>query len=235
MKRIIRNLCPPIIWKLLSSILGSLKGVKADSLETVTRGDDPDNQQLDLYWDPEYANLLDEWGKDHVWNEVQLALADKEGKVLDIACGSGPTIKILEKYPKLDLYGFDISDLLITKAIEKGITQSKIQVNDATKTNYENNEFDYSYSIGSLEHFTLEGIDQFIRESARYTKKVSYHMIPVSRSNENEGWMTTVQSFFNNSESWWKEKFAKHYSQVYSIPSKWEDKWSVGRWYVCIK
>ena len=164
-----------------------------------------------------------------------MALGGKEGKVLDIACGSGPTIEILRKYPKLDLYGFDISDLLIDRAIKRGISSQKVQVNDATKTNYENNEFDYSYSIGSLEHFTLEGIDQFIGESARYTKNVSYHMIPVSRSNENEGWMTTVQSFFNNSEKWWEEKFMKHFSEVYSVPSKWEDKWSVGRWYICIK
>ena len=227
MESIIKQLCPPIIWRLIVFVKNKFKS------HHITLNSD--KQDLDLYWDPEYSLVLEEWGKDNVWNEIQLILAGRKGKILDIACGTGITIKLLEKYPNIDLFGFDISDLLIKKALEKNIPEEKLKVCDATKTEYKDNEFDYSYSIGSLEHFTIEGIDKFISESARYTKTASFHMIPVSRSGTNEGWMKTMQSFFNNSEDWWYEKFEKHYTNVYVISSKWNDVISYGKWYICIR
>ena len=125
--------------------------------------------------------------------------------------------------------------MLIQKAIDKNIPKSFLRVEDATKTTYASDEFDYSYSIGSLEHFTETGIEQFIGESARYTKSAAFHMIPISRSGKNEGWLKTLQSFFNNSEEWWFAHFRKHFKHVYSVPSKWEDDISFGRWFICIK
>ena len=233
MKLFIRQICPPIIWNGLSS----LKRRNNSHPHKVQKKNsfNPDKQDLDLYWDPQYAQVLEEWGRDNVWNEIQLLLAFRSGKVLDIACGTGITIKFLEKFPSLELHGFDISDLLINKAIEKNISQERLKVADATKTNYSNDEFDFSYSIGSLEHFTTEGIDKFLNECSRYTKTASFHMIPISRSGENEGWMKTVQSFHNNSEQWWNEKFIKNFKYVFSVPSKWEDEISVGRWFLCSK
>jgi ubiquinone/menaquinone biosynthesis C-methylase UbiE len=223
-KSFLKQIIPTSIWKKLAK--------KSKAKTFIER---PDQQDLNLYWDSDYANILDEWGKDNVWNEIQLIMAASYGKVLDIACGTGSTIKLLEKYPNKEVYGFDISDLLIKKATEKNISSDRLKVTDATATNYSDNEFDYSYSIGSLEHFTLEGIDKFIGECFRYTKKASFHMIPISRAGENEGWIKTAQSYFNNSEAWWYDKFHAHYPNVYSIPSKWEDNISYGRWFVCIK
>jgi ubiquinone/menaquinone biosynthesis C-methylase UbiE len=230
-KKILKLITPPIVVKILSPKRkkGNYSHVKKFN------GKDPEKQDLELYWDQDYAKILEEWGKDSTWNEIQMILATSKGKVLDIACGTGITIKLLEKFKGLDLHGFDISDVLIQKAIEKNIPRHKLKVIDATKTDYQDDEFDYSYSIGSLEHFTLEGIDSFVKECARYTKIGSFHMVPVSRSNTDEGWMKTTQSFFNNSEKWWYSKFKKEFSQVYSIASKWEDPISHGRWFICIK
>lgn len=233
MKKILKEITPPILIRLIRKCRTAPAREKEISVQ---RLDDPKAQDLDLYWDPKYAQALEEWGKDNTWNEIQMFLANCSGNVLDIACGTGVTIKLIEKNnPDCVIYGFDISELLISKAIEKGIPSSRLKVADATKTPYESGSFDYSYSIGSLEHFTEDGIAQFIAESARLTKKISFHMIPVSRSGKNEGWLKTIQSFFNNSEDWWMGKFRKNYSRVYSIPSKWEDAISFGRWFVCIK
>jgi ubiquinone/menaquinone biosynthesis C-methylase UbiE len=234
MKKVFRKILPSFIWNTLSRIRQSTLANKPTPLQEKHTIENSDKQDLDLYWDANYAKVLEEWGKDNVWNEIQLLLSSKKGKVLDIACGTGITIKILEKYPWIELYGFDISDLLIEKAIEKKIPKERLKIADATKPNYSTKEFDYSYSIGSLEHFTLDGIDKFIGESSRITKKASFHMIPVSKSGTNEGWMKTIQSFFNNSEEWWFGNFKKHYSFVYSIPSKWEDNISYGRWFICV-
>lgn len=234
-KTLIKQICPPFILNFLRFIRKDDKVELKKIISHKAFIDNPEKQDLDLYWDPEYAKLLDEWGKDNTWIEIQLILSNCKGKILDIACGTGITIKLLEKFPFLELYGFDISDVLIKKALEKNLAADRLRVADATKTNYRKNEFDYSYSIGSLEHFTLEGINEFIRESAHYTKIASFHMVPVSKSEQEEGWMTTVQSFFNNSESWWYDKFKKHYKDVHIVPSKWEDNISFGRWYICNK
>jgi ubiquinone/menaquinone biosynthesis C-methylase UbiE len=232
-KKIIKSILPPI----LTEFIIFLKNSNSNNGITYIKSDgtNPTKQDLEMYWDPEYAKILEEWGRDTTWNEIQFILAPCNGKVLDVACGTGPTIKILNKFPNLDIYGFDISDLLIQKAIDKGIPKEKLSVADATKTSYQNNEFDYSYSIGSLEHFTEEGIEAFIEETARYTKIGSFHMIPISQSAKNEGWMKSKQSFFNNSEEWWTTKFKKHYPKVYPIASKWQDNISYGYWFLCFK
>ena len=237
MKSFIKQICPPFIWNTLLSLKNNISKVQSTKIEIKKNTTIPnaDKQDLDLYWDAKYALVLEEWGKDNVWNEIQLILASCKGKVLDIACGTGITISLLKKYPDIELFGFDISDLLVSKAVEKNIPKENLKVSDATKTDYKNNEFDYSYSIGSLEHFTLDGIDKFIAESARYTRISSFHMIPVSRTGKNEGWMKTQQSFFNNSEDWWHQYFKKHYANVYVVSSKWNDDISYGKWFLCIK
>ena len=234
-KSLIKQICPPVILNLFRSFRKKNEGKPGKDDLPKTIMDHPENQDLDLYWTPEMAKILDEWGTGNVWNEIQLLLASCKGKVLDIACGTGKTIELLKKFTNLEIYGCDISDLLIKKGIERGIEPNKLLVCDATKTSYFDNEFDYSYSIGSLEHFTLGGIDAFIQESHRITSKASFHMIPTSRSQSNQGWIKTTQSYFNNSEGWWYQKFKKYYSSVYIIPSKWEDDISYGIWCVCIK
>jgi hypothetical protein len=86
-----------------------------------------------------------------------------------------------------------------------------------------------------LEHFTEEGITAFLQESSRITKYGSFHMVPVSRSGLNEGWMRTYQSFYNNSSDWWEAKFKASYSKVIILKSLWEDDYSVGKWFICSK
>jgi ubiquinone/menaquinone biosynthesis C-methylase UbiE len=229
-RSLISDFIPPILWKYVKKLKRRKTKVSSPVKQTP-----PERQDLELYWDHKYALVLDEWGRDNTWNEIQMFLCVCEGKVLDIACGTGKTIELLGRYPGLVVYGFDISEVLIGKAIDKGIPSERLQVQDATKTNYSAAQFDYSYSIGSLEHFTLVGVSEFIKDCARYTRVGSFHMVPVSRSGQDEGWMKTVQSFHNNSEQWWYKRFTAEFRTVYVIPSKWEDKISVGRWYICFK
>ena len=232
-RNFIKLICPPIILIGFIKIKRRIKIRNKKEQQKISL--DSSNQDLNLYWNEAFSKILETWGEDNAWNEIQLILASCKGKVLDIACGTGITMDILKKYNQLELYGVDISDFLIDKAIEKNIPKERLKVADATAENYLENEFDYSFSIGSLEHFTEEGIIKFIEQSYRITKKVSYHMIPVSKSNLDEGWTKTTQSFFNNSEEWWLEKFKTKFSKVYYIPSKWEDRISYGRWYICVK
>jgi ubiquinone/menaquinone biosynthesis C-methylase UbiE len=190
---------------------------------------------LDVYWEEKMAQLLETWGEGNVWDEIQLLLVNCRGRVLDIACGTGKTMAVLAPMTQLELHGFDISDMLIQKAIERGLAQNRLRVADATKMPYADQEFDYSYSIGSLEHFTEAGIDQFVQEAARVTRVASFHMMPTSRSQRDEGWLKTYQSFHNSSVGWWEQRLRKGFSEVLVVPSHWSDDISVGKWFVCHK
>jgi ubiquinone/menaquinone biosynthesis C-methylase UbiE len=191
-------------------------------------------QDLDMYWTPEMANILDGWGTGNVWDEIQYFCAGLEGKALDIACGTGTTIELLNRNtPALDIYGCDISPVLIDRAMQRGIPSEKVSVMDATALSYADKEFDYSYSIGSLEHFTENGIPLFLKEADRVTRKLSFHMIPVSKSGVNEGWMKTQQSFHNNNIEWWMNHCRGTFKRVHYIPSRWNDDISTGIWLVC--
>jgi ubiquinone/menaquinone biosynthesis C-methylase UbiE len=195
------------------------------------------NQDIDIYWDDEFVEILDSWGTDNAWLEIQLLLANCKGKVLDIACGSAPVLEICKDFRNIELYGCDISDKLIARAHElRGIPKEKLLITDATKMDYDDDEFNYSYSIGSLEHFTEEGIDQVIAESYRVTKYGSFHMLPTNEKGENEGWISPLQSYHNNSINWWLGHFKKKYDTVIVVKSKWHDQGrSFGHWFLCYK
>lgn len=190
-------------------------------------------QDIDVYWEDRMVQLLETWGENNVWKEIQLLLVNCRGRVLDIACGTGKTMELVSRFP-LEVHGCDISDLLVGKAIERGIRPDRLTVCDATKMPYESRAFDYAYSIGSLEHFTEEGILSLLEECKRTVRRTSFHMIPVSRSGRDEGWLKTYQSFHNNSVTWWLGKYRSVYSTVHVLDSAWEDGISVGKWFVCI-
>ena len=234
MKSILKQFCPPIFWNSLSSLKSSLKSAKNLSLSSSINLQ-VDHQDLDIYWNDQMAQILETWGEGNVWSEIQFLMANCSGKVLDIACGTGKTMEIISKFPNIEVYGIDISDLLISKALERGISQPYLKIGDATSTGYVSNFFRYSYSIGSLEHFTNKGILEFIAESYRITEIASFHQIPVSRSNKDEGWVKRLQSYHNNSVDWWLKHFHLSYSNVCVLDSKWEDDISIGKWFVCYK
>ncbi len=225
-KKVLSNrLVPTSVRAVGTSLLARLAGGASDS----------GSQDLDLYWDPKMAEILETWGIGNAWNEIQLLLANVRGKVVDIACGTGKVMTMLAPYPALEVHGFDISDFLVQKAIDRGIPRERLAVADATKTGYPDDTFDYGYSIGSLEHFTEDGILKFMAETHRITRRASFHQIPVARSGRNEGWMKTHQSFHNNSVEWWLERYRSAYSTVHVLDSAWNDKISVGKWFICVK
>ena len=225
MKDLIKDLYPPLIWRRLMQLRKMSYSIKVFS--------DGQSQDLDVYWDQAMAEILETWGEGNAWNEIQLMMNNCHGPTLDIACGTGKVMSLLKDRYGLDIHGCDISDMLIAKAEGRGLEATSLSVCDATKLPYKNLQFDYSYSIGSLEHFTEEGIQLAIAEMARVTRVSSFHMMPTSRSKKNEGWLKTYQSFHNCSPEWWAEKFSKSFRSVQTLQSSWEDQISVGSWFLC--
>ena len=229
MKNLIVSLVPPILLNLYRYIKKFIFKKKFLA--------NPDKQVLELYYDKEMAKILDIWGERNAWIEIQHIFYNKKNsKILDIACGTGKVIKILEKNLNIqNIHGCDISDFLVEKAKLKGIKEDKLKVCDATNLPYEKDEFDYNYSIGSLEHFTKDGILKFLTSSMNVTKFEGYHMIPVSRNNRDNGWITNHQSYFNNSLEWWSSLCSQVSKNYKFLDSSWEDEISVGKWLIIKK
>lgn len=233
MEKIIALLCPPILLSGLvraKSIVFNMLRIQKKKGNRIGH-----DQGLEVYWNEDMARLLETWGEGNVWSEILFLLVNCNGKVLDIGCGTGKTLELLSKFDSLDVFGCDISDFLIGKAIERGIQKNHLTVCDATNTPYPDNHFSYTYSIGSLEHFTEDGIVKFISECYRITQKTSFHMIPVSKSGKDEGWIKMMQTYYNNSPEWWLAKYKTVYQKVYILDSNWKDDISVGKWFICVK
>jgi SAM-dependent methyltransferase len=225
------QLCPPLLLPAVRSLYRACRAPFRSPAAALS----PHGQDLDVYWDPAMEQILETWGEGNVWFEIQLLVAGRRGRVLDIACGTGKTMQILSAFPELEVHGCDISDRLIDRAKARGIAAERLHVGDATKLPYPNDAFDYAYSIGSLEHFTEEGIGDFVEECKRVTRYVAFHQHPVSRSGRDEGWIKTMQSYFNNSVDWWLARYQRTFSEVHVLDSHWEDERSIGKWFVCVK
>ena len=227
MKTVIKQICPPIV-------LSGVKRLRSRVSNATAKVRSSAVQDLEVYWDPAMASALEVWGEGNAWTDIQLLMAGRRGKALDIACGTGKVMEILGKTTQLEIHGCDISDLLISRAQQRGLFAQRLSVQDATKMNYADKMFDFAYSIGSLEHFTEDGIAKFMAECLRTVKGPTFHMVPMSRKDIDEGWITTSQSYFNNSAAWWRAKCLAVYPAVEFLPSTWSDGISVGVWMMCL-
>lgn len=225
-KAIVKDVFPPLV-------LRGLKDLKKRFPRKPRVSGDGTDQELGIYWDPEMAAVLETWGEGNAWNEIQLLMLNAHGRVLDIACGTGKVMTLLDGINQLEVHGCDISDFLLEKAAERGIPKDRLLCCDATAMPYPDKYFDYAYSIGSLEHFTEEGIHALMQQCKKVVGVRSFHMIPVSRSQKNEGWISPWQSYFNNSTDWWVGKCKATFGKVTVLDSAWEDEMSVGKWLVC--
>ncbi len=206
----------------------------ARSLSKYWRANQGQHQNVEIYSDPEFARVLEIWGEGTAWDEIQFLLGGRKGKVLDVACGTGRTHDFLAHFAELDYYGCDISPLLIRKAVERGIKAANVSVQDATQMSYPNDKFDFAFSIGSLEHFTIAGIKSALHECNRVCTGLNFHHLPVSKSNLDEGWVSPYQSYWNNSLPWWLDKFRSEFGEkVWTAESAWQDGMSQGIWFIC--
>lgn len=230
MRSFFKRIIPPILIDLYRDIY--IKSLIAKNKKFVFH----DQQDTKIYDTDLTAEKLSEWGKGSTWNEIQMFFVSKKGNILDVACGTGLNMRDIKKLsPEANIYGCDISQNLIDICLKSGIDSKKLICSDAIDINFPENFFDYSYSIGSLEHFTEKGLNDVIEKLHFITKNYSIHMMPVSKKNQNEGWIKTYQTFHNNSVEWWVNKFRKKFSNILVIDSSWNDHISVGKWFVCFK
>lgn len=234
-----------MIVRILDKIIAWIQALKESYLkiriEVMKRANErkkwDDDSNSTLYVSPAFSEgMLNSWGKDTVWKEIKLLIALCEGKILDIACGTGEVIHQLRMFEKCEIHGCDIVKELIDKTKEKGISEKRLQVCDALKLPYPDLHFDYAYSIGSFHVMSEETrILSALKESHRVTKNAFFLQVPTSRKNKDEGWIRVNQHFFNNSADWWLKKCKSVYDKVTVLDSQWRDVISDGKWFLCFK
>ncbi|MDO8537921.1 MAG: methyltransferase domain-containing protein [archaeon] len=90
-------------------------------------------------------------------------------KVLDIGCGNGKDIKLLEKLGASDVYGIDTSHFMTNKAKKIVKKPSNILVGNIENTQFDNNYFDVI--IGRFSFHYLKNFDKAYKELSRILKK----------------------------------------------------------------
>ncbi|MEI7690528.1 MAG: methyltransferase domain-containing protein [bacterium] len=90
----------------------------------------------------------------HVADAIENLQIRKGSKILDLGCGNGRVIEILEKF-NISYTGLDISENLI-KLAQKKYPDKNFIVSDLLKTPLSDDEFDYVLSIATLHHIPSE-------------------------------------------------------------------------------
>ena len=96
-------------------------------------------------------------------------------KVLDVACGTGRMLPVVFNANKnINYYGLDSSKEMTAHLKEKA-NKMKVKVNleigDATKTPFKDNEFDVVFSYHLLWHLPKDVQEKVLKEMLRVTKK----------------------------------------------------------------
>ncbi len=143
------------------------------------------------------------------WEKVAKAMADHYGlkagdKILDIGAGKGFLMFDFTKVvPGIEVHGLDISQYAIDDSKEE--VRDKIIQGSATDLPFEDNEFDFVYSLNTLHNLHAYDLDKALREMERVGKKDKYLCVESYRTEEEKAnliyWQVTCEAF-NTPEEW---------------------------------
>lgn len=139
-------------------------------------------------------------------------------KVLDIGCGKGFQIyELTQVMPGLDVRGIDISQYAIENAHPS--MRERIDHGTAARLPYEDNEFDFAYSINTFHNFSNTDLEAALREIERISK-YKYICVESYRTEIEKAnllyWQVTCEQF--NSPADWEWWFSvSGYSGDYSL------------------
>jgi SAM-dependent methyltransferase len=165
------------------------------------------------YWDGDrkicyggYRYMEGRWEK--VAREMVAHYGIKPGdKILDVGCGKGFLLYDFTKVvPGLEVYGLDISEYAINNSKEE--IKKHLRVGNATDLPFEDNSFDFVYSITTLHNLHCYDLDKALREIERVGKKNKYICVESYRSEVEKAnllyWQVTCEAFNTPKEwDWW--------------------------------
>jgi len=138
----------------------------------------------------------------------------KEGRVLEVGCGAG---NILEKVPSMNLFGIDISTLVLSKAKEKLRENAFLLQSDAQSLPYKGQTFTQIICSEVLEHLLDPSVA--LKEMARVLKTGGVAVVSVP----NESMINRIKSILIRLGIF-KWLFQRKGSYL-EMPERMEDEW----------
>ncbi len=178
------------------------------------------------YWDGDRRFGYGGYRYDGRWRVVAEQMAahyglTKESRVLDIGCGKAFLLyEITQVVPGITVAGIDISSYAIENAKEE--VRSSLRVADAVDLPFDDDSFDFVFSINTLHNLYCHDLDRALREMERVGKKDKYLVVESYRTEEEKVnlmyWVLTGECFFSPEEwKWWFEHcgYTGDYSFIY--------------------
>jgi ubiquinone/menaquinone biosynthesis C-methylase UbiE len=168
------------------------------------------------YWDGDRKYGYGGYSYDGRWSVVAESMIKKYGltdtsSILDVGCGKGFLLYELKKLlPGAKVKGIDISTYGIENSKEE--IRDCIAIGDANHLEFEDNSFDFVYTITTLHNLRNFDLKSAIQGIQRVSCKHSYIAVESYR-NEREKtnllyWQLTCQSFYSSDE--WVWLFKEH-------------------------
>ncbi len=196
------------------------KSTPRDYLARVNDSDFPKHIAADLskqwgydYWDGDrricYGGYKYIPGR---WAPVAKSFIDhyqlKPGNsVLDIGCGKGFLLYEMKLLiPELKIYGLDISEYAVTNCKEE--IKDFLQVGNATTLPFEDEKFDFVFSINTLHNLYNHELIKALKEIQRVGRSNKYICVESYRDEIEKAnllyWQVTCESFCTPEEwEWW--------------------------------
>ena len=164
------------------------------------------------YWDGDRRVGYGGYSYDGRWQKVAKAMIDHYGikpgdRILDIGCGKAFLLyDFTQVLPGVEVAGIDISEYGIEHAMPD--IKDQLQVCNATQLPFEDNSFDFVFSINTLHNLYCQELDQALREMERVGRGNKYLCVESYRNEEEKVnllyWQATCEMFCTPEEwQWW--------------------------------
>lgn len=148
------------------------------------------------------------------WEKVAKVMADHYGlkagdKILDIGCGKGFLLFDFTKVvPGIEIYGLDISEYAIKNSKEE--VSGRITLGNATDLPFEDNYFDFVYSLNTFHNLECYDLYEALKEMQRVGRENKYICVESYRNEMEKAnllyWQVTCEAFNTPKEwEWWFE------------------------------
>ena len=169
----------------------------------------------EAYWDGPRQYGYGGYFYDGRWRVVAEDFAKHYGlvsgmRVLDVGCGKGFLLyELTQVVPGLEVAGIDISQYGIEHAKEE--VRPNLKVGDARRLPFEDDSFDFVFSIATLHNLKIFDLRSAISEIVRVSRgDLGYLMVESYRSEREKMnllyWQLTCESFYSPEEWAWLYK-----------------------------
>jgi protein-L-isoaspartate(D-aspartate) O-methyltransferase len=207
-------------------------GTKRDYIQRVVEHDKAESATIAKqfgydFWDGERRYGYGGYTYDGRWRVVAKAMAVHYGlkagdKILDVGCGKAFLLyEFTQVVPGIEIAGIDVSDYAIEHAKEE--VKPFLRVADANELPFDDNEFDFVFTMNALHNLKIADLFEAIREIERVGKTAKKYILLESYRNEAEKvnllyWQLTCESFYSPDEWTWiykQNSFHGDYGFIY--------------------